>query len=1847
MNKKSLVLSGSIAIVTVLFVVAYSLFNILGVTQSRVKRNELTIVTESSEKIYDTLEMSNDSWYIESGSLAEGDTLTVVVNSSITYPGTITNDAGVTILDVDGKNVTIDYKINYKLGTLVVHPIELTIQTDGDSRLYDGSTLSNPNWRIQSGQLFGSDRIETIMTSSITDPGTIVNQIGVTIFNEAGEVVNNIYEIEYDLGSLTVYAIDITFSTESFEKGYDGVPLFGEMPILKSGALLDSNFIDYGTGTFLTNPGSVSNEVGVRILNEVGQDVSSSYNITYEYGNLTIHPIELFIRSYSSTKVYDSEPLTNPDWDLIHGTILDNHTLIVNVENSITAVGSIENTILASVYDETGVNVSHLYNYELDPGILTVLARDIIIETESDSKLYDGNPLMSDEWNIVVGEISDTHHIEYVMTSSITEPGEIENQIEVTILNESGVDVTNEYTIQYIVGTLTVIARDLIISTDTFEKGYDGLPLLGGSGTIESGQLAENHHMEFGVEASLTNPDTIENELDIRIMDDKGNNVTSAYNITHDFGTLKVLPIQLVLKSNDDSKVYDGLPLSNTEWELLSGTILEGHTLVVNVDNELTNAGTLENTIDAYILNESGNDVSEVYNIEHSTGTLTVYKRDITFSTSSFEKGYDGSPLLGGEATQSGELAATDYIEFGPENSITNPGTLLNEIDIRILNEEGNNVTSSYNITYDFGTLEILPVQLIIKSNDASKVYDGLVLSDNEWELLSGTLLENHTLFVDVDNELIYAGTIDNAINAYVINELGNDVSDAYDLEYITGSLTVHPRDVTFSTDTFEKGYDGLVLLGGLATMQSGSLVGSDSVEFGQESSLTLPGSIRNELDIKIVNEDGSDITSSYNITSNFGTLTVNPIQLVIKSNDAVKFYDALPLSDNEWELLYGTLLDNHSMVVDVDSEITYAGTIANTINAHVFNEFGTDVTSIYDVDSITGSLTVYPRPITISTDTFEKGYDGTPLLGGPASLQIGSLAGTDSIEFGAESSLTTPGTIENEMSISIKNDEGNDVTSSYSITYDYGTLRVLPIQIIIKSNDATKVYDGLPLSNNVWELLNGTLLVNHTLIVDVDNQITEPGFIANTINAYIVNEVGNDVSSFYEFENITGTLTVQPRDISFASSSFEKVYDGLPLLGGAATIQTGSLAGSDSVQFGTEKSIITPGTIENDRGIAIIDSEGKDVTSYYNITTNFGTLEVTPITIIIKSNDANKVYDGLPLSNNEWELLFGSVLSNHTLVVDIDNEITDVGSIDNTIFAYITDELGDNVTVGYNIVYNTGTLSVFSSAYSSNEISKESFDVPNEDVFKVYSPTSDSIYFKNRTWGDYTLSGWTTGLPQDTSIVVNPLSFSGTALEESSLMSFLIQVEYVRAQIPNLFPYYSVDNFNDLNDIHVSGDTSVVNNFNIISYEYDALNPIVLQDAQLSIQENIYQTYVYDNYLAIPDSTKQEMLLLAQANGLSAGSPAVIADVKDYISNAATYNLDFAPIPDDVDVAVYFLTVSKEGICQHYATAATLMYRALGVPARYTTGYLGVVQADQWTTVTGKFAHAWVEVYIDGFGWVPVEVTGSGSGGDTPTPDPIEITVKPTTVSELYIPGKVIAATEVSILGYPSFEDMEYTYEATYGGSLSEVGFASSSVTSFSIHDKDGTDITSLFAITYEEGVLQLFEHNIQLVTSNDSKIYDGSPVTNTNWVLNGSLQEGHVVNSVLFTGEQTNVGTSQNTATIIIHDQFGNDVTSNYNISSLYGELTVYPSEITIQSSSSTKSFDGTALVNQEYEIILGALASTDSIVVTITGSQTGIGKSTNTIESIHIFNNGVEVTFNYTINVIEGELTVTPPY
>lgn len=205
---------------------------------------------------------------------------------------------------------------------------------------------------------------------------------------------------------------------------------------------------------------------------------------------------------------------------------------------------------------------------------------------------------------------------------------------------------------------------------------------------------------------------------------------------------------------------------------------------------------------------------------------------------------------------------------------------------------------------------------------------------------------------------------------------------------------------------------------------------------------------------------------------------------------------------------------------------------------------------------------------------------------------------------------------------------------------------------------------------------------------------------------------------------------------------------------------------------------------------------------------------------------------------------------------------------------------------------------------------------------------------------------------------------------------------------------YFNVKlpNYTDVSNINA--------NFGTYPY-FDLSNDYTVGAQTLATYKNViqeYEKFVYDNYLSTPDSfdaiseeikdTVMEyrgdtITLINEESKEKYGLIPYINYVKEYLNNRCVYSLSPGKLNSGEDFVDKFLNVTHEGYCSHFASAATLMFRALGIPARYVEGY-SVSRDLLDKAVNGNIvvkddsAHAWVELFVDGFGWVPVDVTPS-----------------------------------------------------------------------------------------------------------------------------------------------------------------------------------------------------------------------------------------------------------------------------
>lgn len=154
------------------------------------------------------------------------------------------------------------------------------------------------------------------------------------------------------------------------------------------------------------------------------------------------------------------------------------------------------------------------------------------------------------------------------------------------------------------------------------------------------------------------------------------------------------------------------------------------------------------------------------------------------------------------------------------------------------------------------------------------------------------------------------------------------------------------------------------------------------------------------------------------------------------------------------------------------------------------------------------------------------------------------------------------------------------------------------------------------------------------------------------------------------------------------------------------------------------------------------------------------------------------------------------------------------------------------------------------------------------------------------------------------------------------------------------------------------------------------------------------YTGFAYSQYTQLPAELYPVLRAYLEKHGLLPENFESIHELASavitQVQSECSYTLAPGMPPADRDFVEYFLFENKEGYCVHFATAAALLLRAAGVPARYAEGYVvppGYTQ-EGWIDIPDSNAHAWTELYLTGAGWVPVEAT-PGQNFSTPEPQP------------------------------------------------------------------------------------------------------------------------------------------------------------------------------------------------------------------------------------------------------------------
>jgi transglutaminase-like putative cysteine protease len=165
------------------------------------------------------------------------------------------------------------------------------------------------------------------------------------------------------------------------------------------------------------------------------------------------------------------------------------------------------------------------------------------------------------------------------------------------------------------------------------------------------------------------------------------------------------------------------------------------------------------------------------------------------------------------------------------------------------------------------------------------------------------------------------------------------------------------------------------------------------------------------------------------------------------------------------------------------------------------------------------------------------------------------------------------------------------------------------------------------------------------------------------------------------------------------------------------------------------------------------------------------------------------------------------------------------------------------------------------------------------------------------------------------------------------------------------------------------------------VRYEGVSLLPII-PPAQLRKSSTIYPDEIRDLYLQVPQLDPRIKQLAEKIVEKSHNEYDRAANIELYLQSHYGYTLDLTGRKTD-DPLAYFLFERREGHCEYFAAAMTVMLRDLGIPARYVGGFL----PGEYNDLGGDYiirasdAHAWVEAYFPGYGWITFDPTPAGNG--------------------------------------------------------------------------------------------------------------------------------------------------------------------------------------------------------------------------------------------------------------------------
>ena len=920
--------------------------------------------------------------------------------------------------------------------TYRITPAPLTVSTPSASGVYNGNALTAAG--SISGFVNGeSAPFET--TGSQTEVGTSDNTYAIDWAAADATAKQANYTVSETVGKLTVteFAGRVFATPGSYSGTYDGqahgvdVTVSG-LPEGYSVKAARSN----ATATDATDEAGVTASVDeLVIINAQGEDVTDKLDIEKQTGAIKIAPAEYHVVTEGASKVYDGIALTAPG--KIVG-LVNGEEASLSVTGSQTDAGSSANTY-AIAFDKSAKEGNYVHGADTI-GSLEVAAEKadgkISLSGSSASKVYDGKPLAAKAASAPI-PTQDAVTIEYSLDGEnwTTDPGSL-----------TATDVADSATVQlrasslgnyegYVYGSqqLSVTKRAVNLKSDSASKVFDGTALtrpdvagwkqLGDEGFVD-GQVSD-----VRATGSVTHVSDGKVANAIAYVEGEGFNADN-YAISKDEGVLSVTAKQIAAADMTVQAPADVVYSGKAQQQ--KPVVKDGgKTLVDGVDYELTYSGNATDAGTVTVTVTGEGDYAGSVDVAYQ-----IVPAPLTVATESANKVYDGKPLTAGGKVDG--LVNGETVAFKLVGSQTKVGESDNAYRI-----EWSGTAKRANYRLEAETIGKLTVtesadEVVVTTTGGTFTYDG---SSHGATVKVASLPEGYSLETAesvASAKDVSDGEVAATADVLVIkNAEGEDVTSRLNIKFVDGTIKVEPAKLTVTTPSASKPYDGQALT---AEGRVSGFVNGETATFKTTGSQTEVGSSVNGYELVW---DGSAKAANYTVEESLGTLTVSAQSIDPDDADAFGGVTVGYLSDTVYngadQRFEPEVIDKDgkALVKGRDYELSFSGDVKNVGEATV---------AVVGKGNYAGSVErtyrITPAPLTVTTGSDSKIYDGSELVNGE--LTIEGLQGEDRVTAATTGSQTEVGSSENTYRITW----GDVDAANYVIDEHLGTLTVTPAPV-------------------------------------------------------------------------------------------------------------------------------------------------------------------------------------------------------------------------------------------------------------------------------------------------------------------------------------------------------------------------------------------------------------------------------------------------------------------------------------------------------------------------------------------------------------------------------------------------------------------------------------------------------------------------------------------------------------------------------------------------------------------------------------------------------------------------------